>query len=131
MKEKIVYIWNRIVYVFGITTIIYLIYTFLITLFKVKFMNGALPLLYPLKHFYFNSWFLLEVRILQLKPAFWGQQVFEIILFTLPAIICIAREVYIRRDKIFKNYDNYKQKKEQKQIEKLEQQLKELKKEKH
>lgn len=135
MKEKIVYVLKRVRNVLEITLVVYLIYTLVITISGVGFLyvNNSSLLIYDIKQFYLNS-YLRHITASKsffefFEPAFKGQLALEIILFSLPAIICIAREVFIRRERIVKWFKKIPT--TSKKVKELEKQIEELKKEKH
>ena len=134
MKEKVIYVIRKIRNAAEITLVVHLFYTFLVTLLKIKFIFIS-----PTKTWYstfygWDSWFLNSYFSIKrrsnyvVSPAFLGQPILEILIFVLPTVVIILRELYIRRDKLIKNYDSYKQKKNNKKIKRLEQQIEELKK---
>lgn len=132
MKEKVIYVLKRLRNVVEITLLLYLLYAFIITIVGVKYVgDDGSKLYYTLDVFYLNSYYRYKFtavgKMFPNKPAFIGQPILEIILFILPVIVWIIYEIYIRRDKLIKNYDSYKQKKNNKKIKRLEQKLSQLK----
>lgn len=132
MKQKIIYVLKRLRNVIEITLLLYLLYAFIITIIKVKYVGyDGSKLYYTLDVFYLNSYYRYKFtkvgKKFPNKPAFIGQPILEIILFILPFIVWVIYEIYIRRDKLIKNYDSYKQKKNNKKIKRLEQKLSQLK----
>lgn len=132
MKQKIIYVLKRLRNVIEITLLLYLLYAFIITIIGVEYVGyDGSKLYYTLDVFYLNSYYrykFTEVgKRFPDKPAFLGQPILEILIFVLPTVVIILRELYIRRDKLIKNYDSYKQKKNNKKIKRLEQKLSQLK----
>lgn len=131
MKQKIIYVLKRLRNVVEITLVVFLLYTFIITLIGVEYpaegFNGGRST--SLDLFYFSSYMFIEATSYSVKyhEAFFGQKILEIMLLLLPLVIWICYELYIRRDKLIKNYDSYKQKKNNKKIKRLEQKLSQLK----
>ncbi len=144
MKEKIVYVLDKIIYFVGLFFLIYLAYTFLMTLIGVEYgvytresmkfsnPNELFALNYDFNTFYLNSY----LRILTTNDlnfftsqAFPGQLILEIVLFASPITIYIAKKIYIRRDKIAEWFRKIPT--TSKKVKELEKQIEELKKEKH
>lgn len=133
MKEKVIYVIRKIRNAAEITLVVHLFYTFLVTLLKIKFIFVSPTKTWHSTFYGWDSWFLNSYFSIKrrsyyvVNPAFLGQPILEILIFVLPTVVIILRELYIRRDKLIKNYDSYKQKKNNKKIKRLEQKLSQLK----